>query len=43
VLDIDECVKGLDTCHTNAYCINTLGSYTCKCYNGYVENRSNCI
>ena len=28
--DIDECTSGNDTCHINATCINTVGSYDCQ-------------
>ena len=27
--DIDECAEGTDECEDQ--CVNTLGSYTCKC------------
>jgi hypothetical protein len=33
--DIDECSKGNFTCHPNATCINTQGSYNCQCKDGY--------
>ena len=29
--DIDECAHGRVKCHHNAECINTEGSYECKC------------
>ena len=35
LLDIDECETGSQTCHADAHCGNTLGSYTCTCNNGY--------
>jgi hypothetical protein len=34
-LDIDECTNGADNCDVNAYCNNTLGSYTCACKKGF--------
>jgi hypothetical protein len=34
-LDIDECALKVDTCDVNAVCINTIGSYSCHCKNGY--------
>ena len=42
-LDIDECLteSGYE-CDLNATCINTLGSYTCPCRNGYTRNRKTC-
>ncbi|XP_058401937.1 signal peptide, CUB and EGF-like domain-containing protein 2 isoform X3 [Diceros bicornis minor] len=33
--DVDECAQGLDDCHTNALCQNTLTSYKCSCKPGY--------
>lgn len=33
--DVDECAAGLDDCHTNALCENTLASYKCSCKPGY--------
>ena len=32
--DIDECDLGLDTCHENSQCVNTEGSYECRCQPG---------
>ena len=33
-VDINECVENSDNCqHT---CTNTLGSYLCECYPGYM-------
>ena len=37
--DMDEC-KGNHSCHVNATCTNTLGSYVCQCHAGY--NGQNC-
>ena len=39
--DIDEC-KGNHSCHVNATCKNTKGSYVCTCNPGYVGNGSDC-
>ena len=33
--DIHECNVETDTCHENATCGNTIGSYTCTCDAGY--------
>ena len=40
--DIDECTRGNDTCHINATCINTVGSYDCECLPGFMVDRFNC-
>ena len=38
--DTDECNQNSTEelkmlCHTDAYCINTIGSYLCRCNNGF--------
>jgi len=41
--DIDECAANTDTCHpTKAMCINTPGTYECKCFGGYFGDGRNC-
>ncbi|MFX6075037.1 calcium-binding EGF-like domain-containing protein, partial [Acinetobacter baumannii] len=35
--DIDECKEAND-CEKTEYCINTIGSHTCKCPRGYHGN-----
>ena len=40
--DIDECQLSLDTCHVNADCIDTVGSYFCSCISGYEGSGFNC-
>ena len=37
IIDIDECTMGTDDCgpETTATCMNTEGSYTCVCNEGY--------
>lgn len=35
IRDVDECALGLDNCHANATCINTIGSYECGCAPGF--------
>jgi len=41
--DIDECAVNTDTCHpTKAMCVNTQGSYECKCFGGYFGDGRNC-
>ena len=36
--DVDECSEGLVRCASNARCINTPGSYTCRCNEGFTGN-----
>ena len=33
--DIDECLEGKHNCGQNVKCINTNGSFICKCLIGY--------
>lgn len=33
--DVDECVHARNVCHSDADCINTVGSYRCVCLDGY--------
>jgi len=35
VLDLDECMTGLNNCSTFAYCANVIGSYNCSCKEGF--------
>ncbi|KAM5179409.1 epidermal growth factor-like protein 6 [Mantella aurantiaca] len=46
-IDIDECAAGKVTCPFNRRCVNTFGSYYCKCQNGYelkyVNGRYDCV
>uniref|UniRef100_A0A8C4L2H0 Signal peptide, CUB and EGF-like domain-containing protein 2 n=1 Tax=Equus asinus asinus TaxID=83772 RepID=A0A8C4L2H0_EQUAS len=39
---VDECAQGLDDCHTNALCQNTLTSYKCSCKPGYQGEGRQC-
>ena len=41
-LDVNECDIGIDSCHMNATCINTVGSYDCKCDRGFSGDGFNC-
>lgn len=42
-VDINECADGkLNRCHTHARCINTIGSYRCKCKRGFLGNGFEC-
>ena len=38
--DVDECV-GNNSCHKDAICVNTIGSFECPCANGFesVDNK----
>ncbi|XP_074192069.1 signal peptide, CUB and EGF-like domain-containing protein 2 isoform X9 [Rhinolophus sinicus] len=40
--DVDECARGLDDCHTNALCQNTVTSYKCSCKPGYQGEGRQC-
>ncbi|XP_070979317.1 epidermal growth factor-like protein 6 isoform X4 [Oncorhynchus clarkii lewisi] len=46
-VDIDECVTGMNLCPYNRQCVNTFGSYYCKCQNGYdltyVSGKYDCV
>ncbi|XP_040846648.1 adhesion G protein-coupled receptor E1 isoform X2 [Ochotona curzoniae] len=39
--DIDECLSNR-TCPRESDCINSAGSYTCRCHNGFVFRNSAC-
>ena len=39
--DIDEC-KGIHSCHVNAICTNTKGSFVCECQPEFNGNGQNC-
>ena len=45
--DIDECVTGKNLCPYNRQCVNTFGSYYCKCQEGYdlkyVDGKYDCV
>ncbi|XP_077152835.1 epidermal growth factor-like protein 6 [Ranitomeya variabilis] len=46
-IDIDECATGKALCPFNRRCMNTFGSYYCKCQHGfdlkYVNSRYDCV
>ncbi|XP_076858070.1 epidermal growth factor-like protein 6 isoform X2 [Brachyhypopomus gauderio] len=46
-VDIDECITGKNQCPYNRQCVNTFGSYICKCQGGYdlkyVDGRYDCV
>ena len=39
--DIDECV-GAHNCHSNSTCINSDGSFSCRCFIGFSGNGRRC-
>ncbi|XP_068956701.1 epidermal growth factor-like protein 6 isoform X2 [Petaurus breviceps papuanus] len=46
-IDVDECSSGKVLCPYNRRCVNTFGSYYCKCHIGfelkYVNGRYDCV
>uniref|UniRef100_A0A8C9QZL2 Signal peptide, CUB and EGF-like domain-containing protein 2 n=1 Tax=Scleropages formosus TaxID=113540 RepID=A0A8C9QZL2_SCLFO len=40
--DVDECAEGLDDCHMDAICQNTLTSFRCICRPGYTGDGRHC-
>ena len=43
VIDADECESPeANSCHQNALCTNTEGSYVCRCLRGYSGDGRNC-
>ena len=40
--DADECALGTSTCSENEKCVDTVGSYTCTCKEGYKRNDLTC-
>ncbi|XP_062619009.1 polycystin-1-related protein-like [Saccostrea cucullata] len=36
--DVDECISDLHSCPVTSTCMNTKGSYHCRCYNGYFQS-----
>ena len=39
-LDVDECANS--SCHANATCNNTVGSFVCRCDSGFSGDGFNC-
>ena len=40
MIDVNECEQDPDPCANDVtrVCVNTIGSYTCNCKPGYLEN-----
>lgn len=36
--DVDECAEDKTICSSDQICANTIGSYTCRCLDGYTQN-----
>ena len=42
--DVDECPAGFNAqCNENAECINTIGSFRCRCNDGYAGDGMTCV
>jgi len=42
-VDVDECDQDPNTCGDTQQCVNTAGSFVCKCRHGFVWNDNECI
>ena len=40
--DVNECEEGTHSCHDNATCTNTIGSYSCSCVDGFSGDGKQC-
>ena len=40
--DVNECVRGLQKCSSDAFCTDTKGSYNCTCKHGFTGNGREC-
>ena len=40
--DINDCALGTHTCHKDAVCTDTTGSYSCTCKEGYAGDGESC-
>ena len=40
--DLEECSTNTHNCDVNADCVNTVGSYFCKCRAGYTGDGKTC-
>ncbi|KAE9553235.1 hypothetical protein FO519_003543 [Halicephalobus sp. NKZ332] len=41
-IDVDECKMNSASCHSRAECINTEGSYECRCPDGFLGDGKDC-
>ncbi|XP_039625064.1 EGF-containing fibulin-like extracellular matrix protein 2a isoform X1 [Polypterus senegalus] len=42
-VDVDECEQDLHDCQPSQQCINTAGSFTCRCPDGYRKIGTECV
>ena len=42
ILDRNECLRGNHSCHMNASCMNSHGSFECHCNKGFFGNGTTC-
>ena len=42
IIDINECDLEIHTCHSNASCTDTVGSFNCTCTEGFEGDGFNC-
>ena len=42
ITEVNECQVGTANCHGNAFCTNTIGSFSCTCQNGYTGDGTVC-
>ncbi|XP_068681245.1 adhesion G protein-coupled receptor L4-like isoform X1 [Montipora foliosa] len=40
--EIDECASNIHNCHVHAVCLNSVGSFECRCNPGYTGDGKNC-
>lgn len=41
-VDVDECVNRTEVCSADAECVNTVGSFRCKCSEGFTGDGFSC-
>lgn len=41
--DIDECQPFMNSCHRDGECVNTEGSYSCRCRPGFQGDGYDCV